>query len=207
MPSDAFIIKLLRQGKDEAYRFIFDRHYNVLCQFAEHFLHDRFQSEAIVGDVIFHIWEIRETLDKNLNLRSYLISAVRNSCINYLKTKHRRTEIPFSHFFISDENEVYEPDILQTTDDEHPLGILLEQELEREINEAVERLPEECKRVFKKSRFENKTYAEISCEIGISVNTVKYHIKNALSFLLVELRQYLTVIFVFLTLSDYPHVC
>ena len=34
--------------------------------------------------------------------------------------------------------------------------------------------------VFEKSRFEEKKYEEISQELGISINTVKYHIKLSL---------------------------
>lgn len=50
---------------------------------------------------------------------------------------------------------------------------------------------------FEKSRFEEKKYEEISQELGISINTVKYHIKNALSFLQTELSKYLIALILF----------
>ena len=62
--------------------------------------------------------------------------------------------------------------------DDHPLGLLLEQEPEGEIAKSIEALPDECRTVFKKSRFEEKKYDEIATELNISVNTVKYHIKK-----------------------------
>ena len=37
--------------------------------------------------------------------------------------------------------------------DEQPLGILLERELEKEIIKSIDSLGDECKRVFRKSRF------------------------------------------------------
>ena len=40
--------------------------------------------------------------------------------------------------------------------DEQPLGILLERELEKEIMKSIDSLGDECKRVFRKSRFEHK---------------------------------------------------
>ena len=64
-------------------------------------------------------------------------------------------------------------------------------ELDYEIHRAIRHLPDECRRVFVKSRFEEKKYEEIARELGISVNTVKYHIKNALSILCKELDKYL----------------
>ena len=42
-----------------------------------------------------------------------------------------------------------------------------------------------------------KKYEEISQELGISINTVKYHIKNALSFLQTELSKYLIALILF----------
>ena len=72
-----------------------------------------------------------------------------------------------------------------------------QRELENEIYKAIDKLPDECRRVFAKSRFEGKSYEEISQELGISVNTVKYHIKNALSFLQTELSKYLIALILF----------
>lgn len=40
----------------------------------------------------------------------------------------------------------------------------------------------------------NKSYAEIANELNISVNTVKYHIKKALSLFREELKDYLLTI-------------
>ena len=75
--------------------------------------------------------------------------------------------------------------------DDYPLGRLLERELEHEIHRSIAALPAECRQVFLKSRFERKKYEEIAAELGISVNTVKYHIKNALARLHDSLGKYL----------------
>ena len=56
---------------------------------------------------------------------------------------------------------------------------------------SIGRLPEDCRRVFRMSRFEEKKYDEIAHELQISVNTVKYHIKHALALLHEDLRKYL----------------
>ena len=69
------------------------------------------------------------------------------------------------------------------TDPEHPLGWLLEEEMKNTAKQAVNELPTECRQVFELSRYEGKKYSEIAQELDISVNTVKYHIKNAIKFL------------------------
>ena len=147
---------------------------------------DEALAEHLAGDVIFHLWEVRETLDIRISLRSYLVRAVRNRCLDYLDSRKQKHEITFSE--LEGDDSLGERYILA---DDYPLGSLLEKELDHEIRRAISRLPEECRRVFLKSRFEEKKYEEIACELGISVNTVKYHIKNALSLLYKELGKYL----------------
>ncbi len=180
------IVEQLRRGDNQAYKHIYDRHYVLLCRIAYGFLRDDHLAETVVSETIFHMYEIRERLQINVSLRSYLISAVRNRCINFLNLEYHRKVTKFSA--IRD----YETwGCLIADKDEYPLGSLLERELEHEIHEAIEKLPDEAKRIFKMSRFESKSYKEIAGELDISVNTVKYHIKNALGRLAKDLDKYL----------------
>ena len=64
-------------------------------------------------------------------------------------------------------------------------------ELEDKIEDIIREMPEECRKVFLLSRYGDKSYAEIADELNISVNTVKYHIKKALSLLREELKDYI----------------
>ena len=74
--------------------------------------------------------------------------------------------------------------------------------MEDEIIRSINRLGEECKRVFRKSRFEHKKNEEIAAELGISVNTVKYHIKQALARLRHDLGKYLIAWLAFFLLCE-----
>lgn len=72
--------------------------------------------------------------------------------------------------------------------------------MENKINSIINELSPECRAVFKMSRFDGMKYEEIASELNISVNTVKYHMKNALGKLRLELKDYILSILVFLTL-------
>lgn len=183
---EQLIIQKLRNGEQDAYRYIYDRHYVVLCQFANELVRDPFLAETIVGDVIFHLWEIRDTLDINSSLRAYLMRAVRNRCYNHISSEKEKKEVRLST--IESEASGWDA-IIQS--EEQPLGILLEHELEKEICKSINKLSDECKRVFRKSRFEHKKNEEIATELGISINTVKYHIKIALTRLHQDLKKYM----------------
>ena len=185
--TEQIVIEQLKQGKEEAYRYLYRHHYASLCHVAKEYVGDEASAEHIVGDVMFHLWEVHAALDIRTSLRSYLVRAVRNRCLDYLDSRRQKHEISFSELE-SGELPLEERYVLS---DDYPLGTLLEKELDHEIRRAISRLPEECRRVFLKSRFEEKKYEEIACELGISVNTVKCHIKNALSLLYKELGKYL----------------
>ena len=91
--TEKLIVEQLKNGNEDAYKYIYDYHYVLLCHVANQYLNDNFLSETIVLDVIFHLWEIRETLNITISIRSYLIKAVRNRCIDYLKSRSEKKEI------------------------------------------------------------------------------------------------------------------
>lgn len=186
--TEALLVQQLKNGVDAAYKYLYDQHYQILCHVAAQYVKDDFLAETIVGDVIFHLWEVRETIEINTSVRSYLMTCVRNRCIDYLKSQYHKREVAHSDTGLRDFS------VLQyVKDDDYPLGKLLEKELENEIMNAINRLPDECRRVFNMSRFENRKYEEIAQELKISVNTVKYHIKHALALLHEDLGKYLTM--------------
>lgn len=191
--TEALIVEQLRQGKERAYKFLYDQHYQILCHVASQYVKDDFLAETIVGDVIFHLWDVRQSLDITTSIRSYLMQSVRNRCMDYLKSQYNQRELAMSSLGLLDF-----PVINYIKGDDYPLGRLLEQELEGEIMKAIGRLPDECRRVFRLSRFEERKYEEIAKELNISVNTVKYHIKRALALLHEDLSKYLTAVILLL---------
>lgn len=186
-PTEQFIVRQLKRGEEWAYKYLYDHHYAVLCHIAAQYVHDDFLAETIVGDVVFHLWEIRETMDINTSLRRYLARSVRNRCLDYMKSQRHQREVSISGL-----QEF--PLFRHSVSDDYPLGRLLDNELEEQVMLSIGHLPIECRTVFCMSRFDDKKNAEIAKELGISVNTVKYHIKRALSLLRADLGEYLTVV-------------
>lgn len=188
-PDEQFLIQQLKEGNEEAYRWLFRHHYSALCQYVGMLLHDNALAESIVDDVIFHVWEIRDRIEITTSLRSYLMRSVRNRCYDHVQSLRARTEQNVSALGAADSLRMD-----NYTDATQPQGILIEKELEEAVARAVEALPEQCRRVFVASRMEGKRYEEIARETGLSVNTVKYHVKNALRLLRRDLAQYITAI-------------
>lgn len=188
------LLQQLKEGQEQAYRSLFDNHYAVLCHVAEEYVHDEFLAETIVCDIFFHLWEIRESVEITTSLRCYLLQSVRNRCKNYLHSSHIAHEQPISYVANFPVERYIESD-------DYPLGLLLQDELEEQINKAIDRLPANTRDVFMRSRFENKTMEQIAKDMNLSVNTVKYHIKQALRLIHKDLHDYLVTLFFLMIVS------
>ena len=175
----------LKRGEEQAYRQLYDRYYSLLCLLACQYVRDHFLAESLVGDVICHIWENRKTLQIHTSLNAYLVRAVQNKCANYLEhlRVRRQAEQELTKQFAERQQDYI-------SDYDYPLAKLMVLELEKSLVKAVESLPAECREVFRLSRMEERSYSEIAEQLGISVNTVKYHMKNALSQLREKLKDH-----------------
>ena len=196
---DTTIIESLRRGDESTFKCIFERHYVLLCRFANQILNNAALSEEVVDDVIFYLWEHCREIEITCSIRAYLMRSVRNRCLNELQSLRYREELHLSSFTLPENIEFLDSIFIEES---QPLGILLEQELEEELARNIEQLPSECRTVFKKSRFEQKRYEEIASELGISVNTVKYHIKNALSSLQKSMENYLQLLVIYIFMGN-----
>jgi len=180
------IIRGVKEGNENAFRSLYDNYYHRLFCISRQYLQDDFLAETIVSDVFFHLWENRRTLDIQISLNAYLIRMVRNFSLNYLQKNYVEKEVSLNGIDITSP--------LLFLSDEYPLGRLLEKEMIEKVHEEINRLPKETRQVFVFSRLEELKHEEIAKRLGISVNTVKYHIKQALSILRERLKEYQLVL-------------
>ena len=170
----------LCRGNEKAFDALFIRYYPVLCAYSRQFMNDE-DGRDIVQNLMVWLWENREMLVIESNLRSYLFSSVRNSCLTELHKKEIRQK---AHDHISQKlQHLFEdPDFYVVN------------ELAEKIEEAVAALPEIYRVAFVKNRFEQKTYNKIAQELGVSAKTVDYRISQALKQMRVALKDYLPIL-------------
>lgn len=92
------LVEQLKQGNEDAFRYIYEHHYALLCRFANRMLGDMAIAEEIVDDAIFYLWEHRTEVEITHSVRAYLMRAVRNHCLNELNSLRHRTEMVSSSF-------------------------------------------------------------------------------------------------------------
>ena len=142
---------------------------------AQKYVRDTGVAEEIVQNVFLKIWENPENLEEVQHLKPYLYRSVINLSINYL---NRQRNMEQHHKKLaSDLPESY----IMELDEENELVELLNQE--------IEKLPPQCRRIFRLSRFEHLKYREIAEELHLSGKTVENHIAYALKTLRSVMQQ------------------
>lgn len=144
-------------------------HFQTYALLAMQYVNDIFVAEDIVQNVFIKYWETPNILQNPSALKAYLGRMVINSAINHLK---RNKSLEKHHNTIG--SELAEQDVYQQ---------FYEQELKVAIYKEIELLPEQCKKVFKLSRFEGLKYKEIAQMLDLSERTIENHIANALKVL------------------------
>lgn len=186
------LLKGLRAHDEDAWRTLFRKHYGVLCVIAAGYVGDDFTAETVVGDVLYDLFRKVDAVTVNVSLRAYLVQSVRNRCLDMLKKKGAVPAAPEELSRLAE----------QMASGEHPLGQLMEKELESSVTKAIDALPSRSREVFKMSRFDGLEYGEIAQKLGISVNTVKYHMKKALALLRTSLGEYFPLALLILLLHS-----
>lgn len=179
---DLDILLGIRQGNERVFETVFKKHYQALCNYACGILKDMDDAEEVVQSIFLKFWEQREGIEINVSLKSYLYRAVHNTCLNRLK-----------HLKIQETYRQYVGDYLENSYDS-ATDILDKVALESSIEDALKKLPEQCRLIFKMSRFEELKYQEIADRLGLSVKTIENQIGKALKIMRTELSDYLPVV-------------
>lgn len=174
---DTSTIRRLIAGDELAFRRVYDFHSEQVYQLAFRFLKDTAWSEEIVQDVFLKLWLNREGLDEQGNIWLYLYVITKRLCLNKLR------EVRKSAMLL--EQLMRNMEVAGNQSEEQ----LMANELERHAQRLISSLPKQQQLIFKLSREEGLTHNEIAQKLGLSPNTVKNHMVQALKTLKSTLQQ------------------
>lgn len=165
---------------------LFKRHYAELVRYSFTIVKENEAAEDVVQKIFIRLWEKRNELDEIVNFRAYLFRSVYNSSINLWSARKK----------ISNDESLINFSSSDQTDDE-----VLSQELQLQIQQALETLPEKCREVFELSRLEGLSYKEIAEQQQISIKTVENQMGKALKLMRNALSAYMPSFIVALLLQ------
>jgi len=182
--TDAALLPLLQEGDREAYTEIYNRYHGLLYVFAYNRLKNREEAKDIIHELFLKLWLDRASLQITGRLSIYLYTAVRNRIINCIT--HQQIAKRYIDSFLS-----YVEQVNQQSADH----LVRHNDLRAFIDKEIASLQPRTREVFELSRNTNLSRREIAKKLGVSEETVKSHMHNALKVLRARLGDLLLLVF------------
>ncbi len=173
------LLLMLSQGDEIAFTKLFYAYKNKLYSFILQLTGSAAMAEDVVQETFLKVWRNRAAFSALENFNAYLFKIAQNDAINGLRRQSRG-------YLIMSAIE------REKTDSNDIEDILTGKEMKAVLQQAVDRLPPQQRRVFELSRNEGLKYEEIANQLNISVSTVRNHMVQALK----TIREFIT--------SSYP---
>lgn len=181
--SDVTLFKLISGGDEDAFCEIYDRYWLKLLEKAATRLHTLDAAEDTVQDIFVQLYAKRHELAGVSSPSQYLLTALKYKVYSQYRTQvlHHR----YVDHYLSNAPIYTHEDAEQHQNNK---------ELLEKIKSITEKMPRQCRTVYRYSREYNMSQREISEKLGISLSTVKKHITKALGMMKVGLRHFLLCI-------------
>ncbi len=170
----------LKNNSNEVFERVFREMSPGLFRFALAYTMNADTAEDIVQDTFMRLWTMVPSLPDDTNISSYLYSSVKNSCLNYYK-----------HLQVEDSNRT------KLTEALIYVGTLEYEDdsaLFDKVQECLQKLPDQQRKVLEMKIFQNMSYKEIARELNVSEVTIHTHVKRAYKFI----RESLPLLYAFM---------
>ncbi|MBO9634762.1 MAG: RNA polymerase sigma-70 factor [Chitinophagaceae bacterium] len=184
--NEAELVERVARGDEHAFKMVFQHYWPRVYSVALIFAKSPEIAEDAAQEVFAHLWVKKELLKEVKEFKAYLLTAARNHILNKLR----------SQVFTGNFDEYLKEYFADSLSD--PAASLELKEASRIIEAGINRLTPQQQKVFKLSRFQGLTHAEIAAATGLSQRTVKNYMVSAILSLRAYLETYSSSVAIFL---------
>ena len=174
----------------KAFNQLFADYQGRFIRFANMYVWDMAVAEDFTIEALMQYWENRNTLKADSNVPAYILTIIKHKCINYLQhiqvredaSEHLKNHAEWELNTRISTLEACNPEELFTA------------EAQEIVNKTLATLPEQTRRIFIMSRYENKPHKEIAETLGMTTKGVEYHISQSLKKLHANLKDYIPLL-------------
>jgi RNA polymerase sigma-70 factor, ECF subfamily len=186
---DHQLIALAKDGDEKAFSSLVRKYEQTVYGFAFKLCRDKHKAEESFQDTFINVYKKLDQFDGRSKFSTWLYSIVANNCL--MNRRKRKMEHLLESLDeppdVEDENGQKQ---LQTWDDT-PVEQLLNSELREQLDDAIQKLPDEYKVVFVLRDLEGKTAEETAKILKLSVPAVKSRLRRSRVFLRSQLHQFM----------------
>lgn len=170
----------LSQGNELAFTKLYNEYKNVVFSTALKITKSKILAEEVVQDVFLKIWQNHENLAEITNIENYLFIISRNHIFDMIKKIARDTSLVIDSNYKSTSTNDTEDTI---KDDQY--NVIL--------NQIVDQLPPQQQKIYKMAKWDGLSHQKIGEDLGISTETVKKHMAQALKFVRTKISPYMNM--------------
>lgn len=173
--NESNLLRQVARGDETAYKQLFQHYWPRVYSVALIFVKSPELAEDAAQDVFAQLWIKRSLLTEVKEFRPYLMTAAKNLILNKLRSRVQTDE--FSEYL-----QEYFADTFSD-----PAAKLELKDATQLIEDGINQLTPQQQKVFRLSRFQGLSHAEIAQATGLSPRTVKNYMVSAI----LSLRNYL----------------
>jgi RNA polymerase sigma-70 factor (ECF subfamily) len=158
--NDMLLMQGFRAGREDCFTIVFKRLYEALCMYGYRIAGEKAVAEDMAENALLVVWERRGQFQEFLSLRHYCYTTVRNGCFSWLRKQQMIKQPALDTELIEDAESNRLQDIIRA-------------ETYRELHQAIELLPAQCRQVLKLSYLEGMTIKQVSAALNMKAGTVK----------------------------------
>jgi len=172
--NEAELLAKIAEGDQRAFTVLFNHYHKNILSFSIKLTKSEELALEVVQDVFLKVWSVKAKLPEIDSFGGYLSRMVRNHCLNVLRQLERkaRTGIQIN----IDSNDVAET-LIHDAMQQH----LDYQDALRILKDALSDLAPQQRQVYQLCHMEGLKYEEAALALSISTETVRGHMKKALS--------------------------
>lgn len=166
--SNQALFAALPKGDEEVFTELFKRYDTRIHRFVLKMVKLESEAEELTQDIFVHLWDQRLKLDGVENGEGFLITMAAHRVYNYVRKSlnEEKMRARLAQVMLEQASESAD-------------GLALLHGSENLVKQAIDKLPEQQKKVFLASFYEGLNYGEIAQKLKISPNTVRNHLVAA----------------------------
>lgn len=177
------------------FNVLFNNYHKQFIRFALSYIKEQQVAEDFVLEAFTSYWEKRHELSPDSKPPAYILTIIKNKCLNQLQKQKVQMRIKED---LRDHSEWVLNTRINTLEACDP-DFLFSDEIRQIIENTLKKLPQKTRHIFSLSRNQGFTYKEIADKTNLSQKSIEFHISKALYQLRISLKDFIaTLFFIFL---------
>ncbi len=164
---DEIVYNNIQKRDNKAMEYLFNKYYERLYLFARKMIYNSDTAHDMVQNVFVKLWENSREIHVTHSLKSYLFISVKNECLQYMRSVKIR----------DNNNRLWALAYIESMNIDSMDDSL--EEFKIQIQSYIEKLPRQCKMIYKYRVFYGYKYSDIADLMNTTESVVKVQMHRA----------------------------